>query len=91
MIRRNIFLGCAAALGMDENGIGGIALTSMDNKQAATTRTTAVILKLFCVSLGRYHPSLSLGAEQGGVVRHIGIREVTSSITRHVPLGTCQL
>jgi len=91
MIRQNIILGCVAAFGMDENGIGCIFSTSMDNKQAAATRTTAVILKLCCVTFESHQIRLRLSAEQGGVVRHVGLREVTSSITRHVPLGTCQL
>jgi hypothetical protein len=54
MIRRDTFVGCAAALGMDENGIGCILSTSRDNKPDAVTGITAVILELCCVTVKCY-------------------------------------
>jgi hypothetical protein len=54
MIRRNTIFGYSVALGMNENRIGCIFLTSMDNKQVAAAETTAVIPELSCVTLERY-------------------------------------
>ncbi|KAJ0129657.1 hypothetical protein HZ326_27251 [Fusarium oxysporum f. sp. albedinis] len=78
---------------------GAIGLASPDERKyiglrennvlTTTTRTSALIPELCCVTLGSYQPRLRLSAGQGGVIRHVGLRDAASSITNRVQLGTC--
>ncbi|KAJ0137884.1 Uncharacterized protein HZ326_19157 [Fusarium oxysporum f. sp. albedinis] len=58
--------------------------------RATATRNTAMVPEICFVTLGSYQFRRHLSTEQGGVVRHLGLREVASSTTSHVPLGTWQ-
>ncbi|KAJ0131305.1 Uncharacterized protein HZ326_25603 [Fusarium oxysporum f. sp. albedinis] len=67
MIRYNIIVGCMVAPGMDEREAAAyFQPPQITEQQAATTRTSALIPELCCLTLGSYQPVFDWGPGRAG-------------------------